>query len=1012
MLLIRIRTLATVGNRGATTRDGSPIRNRPNPIVIPDYLLEGTEEGVITDYFKRIQGRLDSPGKAASRTLGYDSFISYSHALDSVIAQELQTGMERFAKPWYRPRALRVFRDTTSLSANPDLWSSIEKALASSAWLVLMASPQAARSPWVDREVAWWLANKSPQRLLVVLTDGELTWDEDPGYLDGAPVALPPALRGVFVKEPRWVDLRWVHDVDQVDQSNPRLRECVADVAAAVREVPKDVLVGEHIRQHRRTMRLARAGVTTLAVLLVAALVAAVVAVGQRNRAVEQARIATARQLAAAAVANLGTRLDLAQLLAVEAYRTDRNAETRAALLQAVTASPALVRYWHGDAPVTALASSADGSTIVAGTSNGTVTRWRARTGERSDVLRLGAPVTSVAVSENGDTIAATDAIVATREQKEVVLWTADRGRQQLPPEVRIGSSVAVSPSGLLIIISGERQLAVVNRQSGLVTRVEDSEMRPSSGASAGALLLATPNEGELVMLGGSGAWERRTLPNLALVAHSKAVSFGFHSYAEALSDDGRFISFTNGLAEIPVWATSGSLAAAEPSETDPRPDRTGLGPGHYPEALAIATGGNRVAVADTGTITVSDTTQGRVIATLQGNGSVNDHGLQFVAGSDRLVSASGAAVALWDLRQLSRIATTTTMTVPMACNACFGPSITTSPDGRWEALVEGSNGRSGGHAVVRSSNGPPGSEIVSEDSYAPHPLWSVDSTRLFLVRPDGSVEVRAAKPGVPVIEQWQPPNSDTDVTATALSRDGKQIIMALANGGEAIRDSDTGRIQSMIAGQAPPAPAVPAAANVTEVEPLAAVNPDSSLIANVDREIIQLIDTRSGARHTTRVNHVLAVAFTPAHLLVLRADGTLEMWDSHGTKRQGTIAGATRDTSGLVASPTTELAARLRTDGTLAVLDTEERQLIGTFHVPINRAPRDVAGLVFAPNGSTLLVAIEGEPSDTGLLQHWQLSERTWLKIACDTAGRDLTADEWRRYVGDQVPVNRACLR
>jgi hypothetical protein len=34
------------------------------------------------------------------------------------------------------------------------MWSSIEMALASSAWLVLMASPDATQSAWVDREVA------------------------------------------------------------------------------------------------------------------------------------------------------------------------------------------------------------------------------------------------------------------------------------------------------------------------------------------------------------------------------------------------------------------------------------------------------------------------------------------------------------------------------------------------------------------------------------------------------------------------------------------------------------------------------------------------------------------------------------------------------------------------------------------------------------------------------------------------------------------------------------------
>jgi hypothetical protein len=60
---------------------------------------------------------------AGGVTSGYDAFISYSHALDGTLAPALQTGLERFAEPWYRLRALRVFRDTTSLFANPGLWT-------------------------------------------------------------------------------------------------------------------------------------------------------------------------------------------------------------------------------------------------------------------------------------------------------------------------------------------------------------------------------------------------------------------------------------------------------------------------------------------------------------------------------------------------------------------------------------------------------------------------------------------------------------------------------------------------------------------------------------------------------------------------------------------------------------------------------------------------------------------------------------------------------------------------
>src|SRR5215831_6663360 len=57
-----------------------------------------------------------------------------------------------------RSGPLKVFRDKTSLSANPALWPSIEKALAESQYFPLLASPQAAQSsgihggdPYADR---------------------------------------------------------------------------------------------------------------------------------------------------------------------------------------------------------------------------------------------------------------------------------------------------------------------------------------------------------------------------------------------------------------------------------------------------------------------------------------------------------------------------------------------------------------------------------------------------------------------------------------------------------------------------------------------------------------------------------------------------------------------------------------------------------------------------------------------------------------------------------------------
>ena len=58
------------------------------------------------------------------------------------------------------------------------------------------ASPEAAASHWVDQEVRWWRENRSHDTVLIVLTDGELGWDEARGDFEasaGGP-ARPPRL--------------------------------------------------------------------------------------------------------------------------------------------------------------------------------------------------------------------------------------------------------------------------------------------------------------------------------------------------------------------------------------------------------------------------------------------------------------------------------------------------------------------------------------------------------------------------------------------------------------------------------------------------------------------------------------------------------------------------------------------------------------------------------------------------------------------------------------------------
>lgn len=201
----------------------------------------------------------------------YKAFMSYSHAADGKLVPALQSALYQFAKPWYRRRAIRVFRDETSLNMTPELWPSIEQALSESEYFLLFASPLAARSPWVQKEVAWWLEQRTAQTILIVLTDGEVIWDptiEDFSW--SKTDALPNAMQGKFKNEPLHVDLRWARSENNLSLRHSQFRGAVLKIAAKLHgKKPEDMDSGE-VRQHRIMMRTVWA-VATVGLLMIAA---------------------------------------------------------------------------------------------------------------------------------------------------------------------------------------------------------------------------------------------------------------------------------------------------------------------------------------------------------------------------------------------------------------------------------------------------------------------------------------------------------------------------------------------------------------------------------------------------------------------------------------------------------------------------------------------------------------------------------------------------------------------
>ena len=370
---------------------------------------------------------------------GYDAFISYSHRHDAMLGPALQTDLQRFAKPWYRMRALRIFLDAADLAANPALWASIEDGLRSSQWFILLASADAARSEWVDREVRWWVTHRSPDRLLVVGTGPGLAWDEQKrDWAADAPV--PPALRGAFTAEPIWVDLSDM----QLNGHRPVVpADRVAAVAAPIRGMPKNMLVGEHLREHRRAMRLAKGAITALATLTALAVAASFIAIGQRNTAITQSHNAQAEQLAAKATDVSATNAPLSMLLSVAAYEHAPTTEARTALIRAGE-QPLDRLLTVSTGAVTAVAYSTDGQDLAIGEADGRVTVWNTATWRHARLSSGNSEITALTFSPDQHYLVGSD------DAGDLDVWDTQTGKVQITGGKASNSiqCLAFSPSG------------------------------------------------------------------------------------------------------------------------------------------------------------------------------------------------------------------------------------------------------------------------------------------------------------------------------------------------------------------------------------------------------------------------------------------------------------------------------------------------------------------------------------------------------------------------------------
>lgn len=957
----------------------------------------------------------------------YHGFISYSHAADADLAPALERGLKRFAKPWYRTRALNVFRDDVALSANPDLWGSVREALDASEFLILLASPPAAASVWVARETSYWREHKPLDHLLIVLTEGELRFGDQSGR--GAD-ALPAPLHDAFASEPRWTDLRWARAAEDLSLRRRDFADAVAEIAAPLHGVGKEELASEEVRQHRRTVRLARAAVAAIAALLALAIVAAVVAVGQRNTANQQrdnarrqATIATSRQLAALSTSLQPNSLSIALPLAVGAYRVDRNAQSESALFGADLASPKLVRYLPFPAVVAQVAGSADGRFVVAGLANGQVMRWRLGGTKPQTVLELGqGPVTGVAVSANGDVIAATNGSQTSAIANATAeVWSGGSA-------VRLGSrpkeypyTVTVSPTGHTVAVAYHTKSGPAYQIGGVQGRDAVQLFAYAGWRHIGTLTsapmspttLMLPTDKRLMMLNDiTGQWTRLRVPDLWTIADSTTLrAAGTHEPATGYSNDGGFFALNRGGPEMPVWeAPWGSRRQ--------RRSLQATAPVSVPTAMTISPGGTEVAVAQSGTIYIAtvghDAAQSAEVLT--GNDEVNSGAIRF-ARPGELLSAVGDSVTVWNLDQIDRLAIKGRTRIDRnPCDECTGAAVAVSPDGERVALLDDK-----GTAVIQNVSGTQSSVIDAKQGCFGPPTWEADRRVLLpYSRCYASGTDTMPAPAAPAPTTVVRVPGDDPVIADAAIQDGRELAAVNASGAIFVTTVRGRLVRTLKA----PSDLAREHESLQQFSGLAAIDATRALAAEVG-EVgrpataayglgYRAIHVRNlGDGRTVRTLHpglADAVAYAGGRLLVQLTTGQLAVYTANGAQLLNRLPGDTSFSGPPAGAAGSSVVARLRTDGSVALQDLGTGATVATLPPPAPDPEGLELGLGYSSNGSTLVESVENYGGFAPFVLSRDLSPAHLATLACDTAGASFTATDWRSYVGTAPPTRPPC--